>query len=105
LIAEIISSAETIVNCHSADGILKDTHGVDAELFRKFKILERRLGLLLNSNEDDHKLLMATVSALVVDMIHGVNDYRKFHENIETIMITSQRILKAEWVRVKKGAL
>ena len=104
LITEFLSTAQMIVVFNKTNGILNEEN-VEKESYMKLFSIERKLTLMLNPSEDLHNELLMSVRKLLDEVEHGVNNLLQFGPLVNNITIVSQKILKKEWVRVKKGKL
>lgn len=91
-----------LVIVDEANGIL-NKEDVDKESFKKMLSIERKLTLMLNPNESLHNELMDNIRELLDQIEHGVSNLLEFGSLVRKITETAQKILKKEWVRVKKG--
>lgn len=81
----------------------KETPPEYGEEFRKFQLLEYKINLLLNPNEDKSKRLIE----LMIQLNKSTDYYSKskedkYEKNKNEIIKITQSILKEEWERVKK---
>jgi ribosomal protein S15P/S13E len=74
------------------------------EAMKSICLLANKISLLINPNEEDHKMLISKIKELERHCIDGDPSDREKEEVLQE-MVTSigQKILKQEWERVKKG--
>jgi hypothetical protein len=76
------------------------------EQAREARVLLNRIILSVNTSEGDHRDLVQIVERLwnLADTAtpYNVNGER-WAQTIKELMVTAPRILKSEWVRVKRG--
>lgn len=104
LITEFLSTAQTLVLVHETNGILNQDD-FDKETYKAMLSIERKLTLMLNPNELLHNDLMKYVRELLDKVDHGAGNTLEFGPVVQRITETTQKILKEEWVRVKKGKI
>ena len=74
------------------------------ERLKRLFLLERQIGLMLNSEEPTHKELMRAVSNAVSYVGSMEEDRQKtIQEHIDIVFKQAQAILKEEWEVVKAG--
>jgi hypothetical protein len=64
---------------------------------KKIGILGTKLGLLLNPDEADSKILLELTGSI----FSNTNELER-HEKADALMKIAQKILKAEWVRIER---
>lgn len=104
LITEFLSTAQMLVVVNDSNGILNEDD-IDKETYKNMLSIERKLTLMLNPNESLHNELMVHIRELLDKTEHGVSNLSEFGPLVSKITETAQRILKEEWVRVKKGKI
>ena len=104
LITEFLSTAQMLVVVEETNGIL-NKEDIDTETYKKMLSIERKLTLMLNPNESLHNELMEDIRELLDKIEHGVSNLLEFGPLVRKITETAQKILKKEWVRVKKGKI
>ena len=104
LMSEFLSECERAIVIGEGLGLL-NTENSDEALFKKLLYLERKLALMLNPREEDHVELVRLVRSITEEVQHGVGDFLQFGLRVADTSSLCQRILKAEWVRVKNGGL
>ncbi len=104
LITEFLSTARMLVVVEETNGIL-NKEDIDKETYKKMLSIERKLTLMLNPNETLHNDLMEHIRDLLDQTEHGVPDLLEFGSLVRETTEVAQQILKAEWVRVKKGKI
>ncbi len=75
------------------------------ERYQKVKLLAARLKLLINPNEEDHSHLVKQIDESI-EAVGGGNSLGAYPDVVrrgEEITAQTQRILKREWERVKRG--
>jgi len=93
-----------LVVVNDSNGILNEDD-IDKETYKNMLSIERKLTLMLNPNESLHNELMVHIRELLDKTEHGVSNLSEFGPLVSKITETAQRILKEEWVRVKKGKI
>lgn len=101
LVTEFLSTSQMLIVSEEANGILNN-EDLDKDTYKKMLFIERKLTLMLNPNEDLHNELMEHVRKLMEQIEHGVPNLLEFGPLVRIITETAQKILKKEWVRVKK---
>jgi len=71
--------------------------------YRRLTELEQEVVLMVNSHEQDHEALIATVRKMVSALDGGKELDKQFIDAHHETVAIAQRILKAEWNRVKEG--
>jgi len=101
LVTEFLSTSQMLIVSEEANGILNN-EDLDKDTYKKMLFIERKLTLMLNPNEDLHNELMEHVRKLMEQIEHGAPNLLEFGPLVRIITETAQKILKKEWVRVKK---
>lgn len=104
LITDFLSTAQMLVVVNESDGILKQDD-IDKETYKNMLSIERKLTLMLNPNELRHNELMNHIRNLLDKTEHGILNLLEFGPLVKDITETAQKILKEEWIRVKKGKI
>ena len=76
---------------------------VQADREKCFVLVQNRIRLLLNPNEDDHIKLYQTIDVAFKRVRDEGPSDKESEADVETIIRLSQAILKREWQRVKAG--
>ena len=76
-----------------------------AEECRKLVLLNHKISLMLNPNEENHNKLIKLLEGLTAVVAEEDRDKStaNYKEKSNDIVVLSQIILKEEWIRVKKG--
>ena len=93
LLAEVMSSAHH----YSLMGFEDRTD----EEYRRLLLLEEKIGLTLNPNEEDHRKLEVFIGKMIRAIERGSEgdkDFMTFHPEVRKL---SREVLKREWDRVK----
>jgi hypothetical protein len=72
------------------------------EEYRRLTLLEHKIQLMLNPNEDDHKTLELQVRKMVGALNRGHEADQDFRDAYGTIMKFSREVFKREWDRVRQ---
>lgn len=104
LITEFLSTAQMLVLVTETNGILNQDD-FDKETYKAMLSIERKLTLMLNPNETLHNNLIKYVRELLDKVDHGTGNLLEFGPVAQGITETTQKVLKEEWVRVKKGKI
>lgn len=77
------------------------------EHFMELTQMQHKIELLLNPIEDDHNEVVKLIGE-IRDWIHEDEaDEEEMNEGLDTLidelMVVSKRVLKSEWIRVKRG--
>jgi len=70
------------------------------EEHRRLTLLEYRIALMLNPNENDHVRLEALIAFMLSDLEHEKDGGKEFFETHQELVRSSREILKHEWDRV-----
>jgi hypothetical protein len=62
--------------------------------------LQNRINFMVNSGEDIYKDLLKNINDAVVLVLHGIEDYQKFHNANDKIKELGQRAVRHEWKKV-----
>ena len=75
------------------------------EKLERVKFIQTKIMLLINPIEEDHVKLTSLISSAIEEIIKGKKEElpNKLHEYIKALVELSQKVLKREWERVKKG--
>lgn len=98
-VRDTVSELTSLVHHHFI--ALHDEHPEQTESLKKIHFMERRLRLLLNPNESDHKELVTRVGKLTHILEFEKSGPNQMAKMDSEIMICAQKILKSEWKRVK----
>jgi len=79
--------------------------GISISKIDELHLIENKIRLMLNPEEEDHIELIALSDKLVTETTKTGDDLNIPHimDLRDSIISSSQRILKQEWIRVKKG--
>lgn len=101
-LAEFIAAAH-VMGLHRGLNMI-ETPEFNSRL-EQLRLIESKVLLLLNPNEADHKVLAATIGALIPQLFGGdeLSKRKVAKEALPRITEQSQSILKREWERVKRG--
>ena len=101
-LAEFIAAAH-VMGLHRGLNMI-ETPEFNSRL-EQLRLIESKVLLLLNPNEADHKVLAATIGALIPQLFAGdeLAKRKVAKEALPRITQQSQSILKREWERVKRG--
>lgn len=103
-IASFVQEVKHVPSAYSADAIAVEEaiakHGA-------ITLKEQVVKLLLNPNEKDHQELLALMATASKKALNAINTKRGLSnvldEVTDPIVLQTQKILKAEWERVKRG--
>ena len=101
-LAEFIAAAH-VMGLHRGLNMI-ETPEVNSRL-EQLRLIESKVLLLLNPDEADHKVLAATIGALIPQLFGGdeLAKRKLAQEALPRITEQSQSILKREWERLKRG--
>jgi hypothetical protein len=101
-LAEFITAVR-VVGLHRGLDLMEKAE-YDSRLQQLLQI-ESQVTLLLNHNEDDHRVLIETIRAMIEQLFAGdeLAKRKLTADKLPTISLLSQSILKREWERVKRG--
>ena len=101
-LAEFIAAAH-VMGLHRGLNMI-ETPEFNSRL-EQLRLIESKVLLLLNPNEADHKVLAATIGALIPQLFGGdeLSKRKVAKEALPRITEQSQSILKREWERLKRG--
>jgi hypothetical protein len=99
--AELINTAHWFYIAGKGDALAAEDEEAEIEVGRKMLFLQRQVELMLNPNEEDHKLLAASLSLVVSSVNAHGKGFMDFPDNCENAKTICQKILKREWERVK----
>ncbi|HEX9637730.1 MAG TPA: hypothetical protein VGB99_09360 [Acidobacteriota bacterium] len=71
--------------------------------YRRLAQLEQEVVLMVNPGEEEYKTLLSTIRRMVGSLEEGTQLDDQFIELHKQVTELAQRILKAEWNRVRKG--
>lgn len=103
-IASFVQEVKHVPSAYSADAITVEQA---IEKHGEITLKEQVVKLLLNPNEKDHQELLALMSTASKKALNAINTKRGLSnildEATEPVIQQTQKILKAEWERVKRG--
>jgi hypothetical protein len=77
---------------------VKDQTG---EAYRRLELLEHKVQLMLNPNEEDHRKLEDLIRNMIASMQGGKESAGDFMKAYVAVIKLSREVLKREWDRVK----
>lgn len=81
-----------------------DKHNKETEaIYKDFEMMVFKIKLLINPNEEDHKMLVTLVEEINQDLYDPLFVPKKIDTLLRSLVSCSQGILKREWEVVKKG--
>jgi hypothetical protein len=102
-IAAFVSEAHAIM-FEAAHQCETDDYAAQRRRYVNLNLLETKINLLINHQEEDHRQLVSTLASISSALVksHG-RDQEGVMGVIAGITPLSQRILKREWVRIRSG--
>ncbi len=70
--------------------------------YKRITDIEHKIQLMINPGEEEHKLLVSQIRAMIESLSKGKDGDKTFIESYETVMKTGKDVLKKEWNVVKE---